>query len=298
MDDASGLSEQPASLDGMIRATDRHRIGKARLLRRDGKTYDEIRAIIGPVSNDELRAWLRGIPRPAGTRRSRSLPEVARECRRLRALGLTHGEIVEQTGASVGSVSLWLRDVKVPASVEQRRQAHLQHVRGRGSQVLHDAAIQRQRERVDAAFVSIANLTPRDLFMVGVALYWAEGTKDKPWRRSGRVTFTNSDPTVVQVFSAWLDLLDVAADQRRYRLSIHESADVAIHEQWWRTVLGSDDLEFLRATLKRHNPKPSRHNRNEAYHGCLVITVARSVALYDAIDGWWRAIAARSKAVV
>lgn len=127
-------------------------------------------------------------------------------------------------GASVGSVSLWLRGVRVPPTVESRRRAHLKRLHGRGAQAMHDAAIERQRQRVGAARASIPSLSARDLFMLGVALYWAEGTKDKPWARKGRVIFTNSDPDVAGVFLAWLTLVGVPAEDVRYRLSIHESA--------------------------------------------------------------------------
>jgi hypothetical protein len=45
----------------MIREHDRHRVGKALLLRRQGKTYNEIRAVVGPVDDGTLVRWLRGI---------------------------------------------------------------------------------------------------------------------------------------------------------------------------------------------------------------------------------------------
>jgi hypothetical protein len=70
-------------------------------------------------------------------------------------------------------------------------------------------------------------LERRELFFVGLALYWAEGTKDKPWNRNGRVVIINSDASVLTVFLAWLDLVGVSSDRRSYRLSIHESAHIA-----------------------------------------------------------------------
>lgn len=279
----------------MIREHDRHRVGKARLLRRQGKTYNEIREVIGPVDDQTLVRWLRGIPRPPQTHRSRALPELARECRRLRSLGLTQGEIIAKTGASQGSLSLWLRNVKIPDRVEERRRDHLQELRNRGTAALHDAAVRRCQERQSRARSSIDVVTARDLFMLGLALYWAEGTKDKPWRRTGRATLINGDATVLSTYLAWLDLLGVPECDRQYRLSIHEHADVVSHERWWALTLGLDVARFDRATLKRHNPKPVRFNRGETYHGCLVVSVRRSTALYDAIDGWWQAIAAASR---
>jgi uncharacterized protein YerC len=96
----------------MRELADSHRIGRARLLRREGKTYDEIRAIIGLVTDDDLRIWLRGIPRPPETNRTgRAKPELRRKARQLRAQGMTYDEIGAATGASVGSLSLWLSDM-------------------------------------------------------------------------------------------------------------------------------------------------------------------------------------------
>jgi uncharacterized protein YerC len=275
----------------MIRELDRHRIGKARLLRRQGKTYNEIRAVVGAVDAKTLDWWLPGIPRPNATYRSAPKTELRREVRRLRSEGLTHTEIIEKTGASVGSVSLWLRDVKVPARVEERRREHIRSLRNTGGRAVHEAAVRRRRDRIELARRSLREVSARDLFMLGVALYWAEGAKDKPWRRHGQVKFTNSDPSVMRVFLAWLDLVGVARSQRRYRLSIHESCDVAKQQEWWTTQLGLAGDQFAKPMLKRHNANPKRHNVNETYHGCLVVSVLGTPAvLYDAIDGWWQAL--------
>jgi hypothetical protein len=121
-------------------------------------------------------------------------------------------------------------------------------------------------------------------------LYWAEGAKDKPWRRNGRVVFINSDPDVMEMFLAWLRLVGVSQDDLRFRLTIHESADIAANERWWTQRLGVSRALLTRATLKRHKPKTVRQNTGDDYHGCLVVTVMRSGWLYYAIEGWWSAL--------
>jgi hypothetical protein len=271
---------------------DRHRIGQARLLRRQGKTYDEIRAIVGPVRDETLAGWCKGIPRPQATHRGRAKTDVRRECRRLRTSGLTYDEIRAQTGVSKGSLSLWLRDLPVPARCIERRAQQLASIAGSGPAEQARRALIRRERRVAMAKNAVPSLQDRELFVVGLALYWAEGTKDKPWNRNGRVVIINSDPTVLRVFLAWLDLVGVTSDRRSYRLSIHESADVAASERWWSETLQIPITSFRRATLKRHNPVATRHNVVEGYHGCLTVSVGRSRALYDAIDGWWRGVAA------
>jgi len=42
------------------------------------------------------------------------------------------------------------------------------------------------------------------VLLIGAALYWAEGSKDKPYARRERVQFINSDPDVIGFFLRWL----------------------------------------------------------------------------------------------
>lgn len=104
------------------------------------------------------------------------------------------------------------------------------------------------------------------------------------------MVFINSDPDVISTFLAWLDLLGVPEERRRYRLTIHESADVAAHERWWARKLQIPLASFARASLKKHNPKTVRHNIGADYHGCLIASVTSSGSLYYAIEGWWRGL--------
>jgi len=272
-------------------------IARARLLRRTGKTYDEIRATLGvSVSDDRLKAWLRGIQRPPATRLSRSLPGLRRECRRLRLEGLSYAEIAGKTGASAGSLSLWLRDLHdVPGVRASAQRRALLGPRSAGEK-RSQSATARRRQRHESAARRLGDVTDRDVLVAGVALYWAEGSKAKPWRPSARhVVFTNSDPQVVGAFLAALDLLNVAAEDRTYRLHIHESADPVAHERWWSERLDIPHAAFLPATLKRHNPTTVRHNTGQDYHGCLVVRVRRSSGLYDEIEGFWRVLVGRSR---
>ena len=272
------------------------RIARARLLRRQGKTYNEIRDVIGAVDDKTLLIWCRGIPRPPETWRSHPHTALKRECRRLRAQGLTYEEIAALTGASTGSLSLWVRDVGM--TPERRRR---QRARPAPSEMPHAVAARARADAVraarrTAAFHALGAVTDRELLTAGVALYIAEGSKAKPWRpRDRQVTFLNSDASVLVVFLAWLDLLDIPDERRSFRLSIHESADVALHEQWWAATLGLDSRAFMRATLKRHNPKTVRKNVNADYHGCLIVRVRKPAAIYDAVEGWWRRLVCASE---
>lgn len=72
-------------------------------------------------------------------------------------------------------------------------------------------------------------------------------------------------------------------------MHIHETADVAAAEQFWRGVTAADPAQFQRTTLKRHNPRTVRKNVGADYHGCLIVRVRQSADLYQRIEGWVRA---------
>lgn len=149
----------------------------------------------------------------------------------------------------------------------------------------------RARQTVkQAAAAAIGELSDRELFLVGVGLYWAEGSKDKPYRRTEVLQFINSDPNMIRLFLSWLTLLGVTRDRLTLRVSIHESADVEAAERYWADVVGVDVSAFSRATLKRHNPRTIRKNTGETYHGCLVIYVRQSADLYRRMEGAWYGI--------
>lgn len=211
----------------------------------------------------------------------------------MRRVGCSYREISAALGGiSKSTLSGWLCDV--PLSDEHRARLAQRSEEGvRSRAVAIRASRIRRTEVLQAEAASeIAALTDRELFLVGVALYWAEGSKAKPWSPSKEVVLINSDPTVIQVFLAWLRLVGVDDDRLQFRLSIHESGDLEAATTAWSAAIGFGPERFGKATLKRHNPVTVRRNTSAAYIGCLIIRVRRSVELNRRITGWWSGVAA------
>jgi hypothetical protein len=145
-----------------------------------------------------------------------------------------------------------------------------------------------------AAAAEIGQLTEREIVIAGAIAYWCEGAKNKPYRRSDRVVFTNSDAALVGLFLRFLRIAGIERDRLIYQVQIHESADVDAAQRFWLGVTGADAAQFRRPTLKRHRPTTTRKNVSDGYHGCLRVEVRRSTGLYREIEGW--AAAAMAKA--
>jgi hypothetical protein len=106
------------------------------------------------------------------------------------------------------------------------------------------------------------------------------------------VIFTNSDPRLILFFLRFLDAAGISRSDLRCCMQIHETADAAASQGFWIEVTGSKEEQFLAPTLKHHNPKTTRKNIGDGYHGCLRIEVRRGARLYSRIEGWATAVMA------
>ncbi|MGW2922744.1 hypothetical protein ACWDBF_33420 [Streptomyces angustmyceticus] len=261
-------------------------------LRRAGLSRRQIRDRLHVHNNDILNRLLDGVPAPDWTRRPNAKDDLRARARELRKQGRTYDEIQVELGCSKSSISLWVRDLPKPPP---RTPEEASAIARRGWEAtLKRREEERQRTKA-AATRDIGTLSDRDLFIAGVALYWAEGTKDKPYARREGVIFVNSDPDVIQLYLAWLDLLGVEPERIGYRVMIHRTADVAGAERHWADLVGVEVAALQKTTIKKHNPKTVRKNTGEDYHGCLVIRVLQSADLYRRIEGWWYGIVLGAK---
>ena len=143
----------------------------------------------------------------------------------------------------------------------------------------------------EQAAAEIGPLTDREVLVAGAIAYWCEGAKNKTYRRpENRVTFVNSDPRLILFFLRFLEVAEIDRERIRCNVAIHESSDVAGAQRFWQQLTGLPSEQFRRPVLKRHNPKTTRKNTGDDYHGCLVITVGKATELYRQIEGWASAV--------
>ncbi|MGW2723701.1 hypothetical protein [Streptomyces sp. NPDC001492] len=267
---------------------------RAVALRRSGLSRRQIRDRLHVDNNDILNRLLEGEPPPEWTKRPNAKDDLRDRARELRLQGWTYDQIQVELGCSKSSISLWVRDLPRPERRDPSEQAKLA-ARKRWEHELAIRDEERQRTK-SAASEQIGEMSDRDLFMAGVALYWAEGSKDKSYARRENVLFVNSDPGVIQLYLAWLTLLGVEPERLAYRVMIHVTADVEGAKRYWADVVGVDVCRFQKTTIKKHNPKTVRKNVGDDYRGCLVIRVAQGAELYRKIEGWWKGMVAQAPA--
>ena len=125
------------------------------------------------------------------------------EARRLRKQGGSIKVIAKKLQVSPSSVSYWCRDVKLsPTQIKiLEKRARDPHYGRR-----LEYALAQQRKRIEKTKKlkeqgrkDIGNLNKRELFLVGAALYWAEGFK-----KDNQAGFASSDPDMIRLFLSWM----------------------------------------------------------------------------------------------
>lgn len=207
----------------------------------------------------------------------------------LRKEGKTYREILQEIRVAKSTLSGWLKDISLAKSQEHRITLKKRIAQRKAVEAVKLKRKKVTQELINSGIKDIDKINARDLFILGVGLYWAEGAKQKEvFNISQAVDFTNSDVFVIKVFLRWLYVCcGVDTSSIKFELYIHESVGVAgIKEavKWWKSNLGIAETKEIKCRLKRHELSSRRHIFD--YHGQFRVKVLKSTNLNRKISGW------------
>lgn len=213
----------------------------------------------------------------------------------LREEGKTYKEICSELDVAKSTLSLWLRSVQL--SKPQKQQITQKRI-----SAAKRGALQRKKTRetevenaTQDGIESIGTLSSRDLWLIGIALYWAEGSKQNVRSPSTGIRFTNTDYKMMNVFLRWLDAEGVSNESLVFELYIHKSRVSESEEfcTWWEDRLQLPSGTITRVYLKSGTISTNRTNISDLYHGVLRIKVKKSTSMNRVIQGLAHGIAAQ-----
>ncbi len=200
-----------------------------------------------------------------GVRHSKKIKKHATQ---LRSKGFSILRIAKRLGVTKGTVSLWVRHIRLTLEQQQYLLEKVRRgrvVAGRRSAAIsHLAALKRKeiwRKEADAHW---CKLREDALFMIGLGLYWGEGAK-----ATKALSLCNSDPGVHRVWRDWMRQF-VPDGQIRYTVIIHQGINRTSTVAFWQTQLGIADDMLVSVTASRVQKKNGQH---KLAHGTLTQTL-------------------------
>ena len=188
----------------------------------------------------------------------------------LRKNGLSYAEIQKQVPVSKGLLSGWFKYLDLSKEEEEFLKSRMleRQDKGRISSTISNRNRRIAREVI--AFEEAKKLFDKykaeSAFLIGIALYWAEGSK-----RTGEFQFVNSDPDMILFMHKWIrNFLKFEKDQIKYRLFIHKIPGYENVDIFWSKVLTIQPSDFEKTIFK-----PTIHSvkKNPNYKGCLRLSI-------------------------
>lgn len=208
------------------------------------------------------------------------------EARRLRKDGVAIGIIARKLKVSKSSVSLWCRDIVLTKEQVEKMMVKANQGSTVGRMKAWEWHRNEKRIRHQSNFwkvyKKIDGISRNQLFLIGIALYWSEGSK-----RDGRVMLVNSDPDMLLLFKFWLsECYQISKDRLVCRVAINIEHLGRMHEieNYWSEILGIPSEQFTKTTIIKSKWKKKYEDRDK-YHGIMSLSVRKSTNLSYEIEG-------------
>lgn len=185
---------------------------------------------------------------------------------KLRKQGKSYREILTEVKVSKGTLSMWLSNLDLSKKEEQYLVDRSKILQDNGrlkvalqNRERNELRREKIRKKARESFLEHCN---DPFFVLGLALYWAEGAKKNTY-----FSFINSDPEMIKVMLQWVPkYLGVEPTEYKFRLYIHKPYAHENCERYWSRECAIPSSQFQQTIYK---PTPHTVKKNPEYKGCL-----------------------------
>lgn len=205
----------------------------------------------------------------------------------LRRGGYSYSEIQKFVSVPKATLSYWFKDIKLSEAQLVRLQKKRNEAIQQGSQIRSKRVSEAIQKIERTSAKDIKDISKRELWLMGVMLYWRERVSDRDVKKG--VKFTSSDPYLIRLFLKWLMEVgqlgegDVLCD-----IFIDGEKKKAI--DYWVEVTGFPQSVFTRIYVQKAKKKRKKRKIKKAEFGLLRIRVKASSMLARQLSGWIKAI--------
>ena len=204
------------------------------------------------------------------------------EARRLRKQGKSIKEIEKLIGVRRSSISVWVRDISLTAAQKKRLagQGHSLEVTERRRQSRLSNGTRLRTRFLQEGFRDIEAMKGIDLLMLGIGLYWGEGSKTN----RGSIELSNTDPRIVQIYVLFLtSVFKFPMSKIHAHVGLHSHLSIGKAERYWSKISGIPLRQFQKTSMQRS--RSGRGERDQLPFGTFTVGVYNTAARVR-LEGW------------
>lgn len=207
-----------------------------------------------------------------------------------RKQGYSYGMILEKLGLAKSTLSDWLKEI--PYTPSKKVIERIGTARAKSAQIKHNQKVANILMAKRSAKKELGKLTKRDLWFLGIGLYWGEGDK---FSNEG-IRIMNSDPEIIKAMIKWFREI-CGLTTENFVLTIHAYPDNNIPKEinYWSKITGIPKEQFNKTQIDRRTNK-SKKKKRKLPHGTIRLAIKSNgkkefgVFLHRRIMGWIEAI--------
>lgn len=164
----------------------------------------------------------------------------------LRRRGMSYSQIKQKLGVSKSTLHYWLRDHPLSKRrIRALRDWSSQRIENYRNTMTRKRE-ERQRSVLHIVDNLIGNLSPRELFLSGLFLYWGEGNKTSRYR----IALTNTDPVMLKFFLKWLKNIGGDLSKLKGKIHLYSNMDIDKSVAYWSRTLKVSSSIFRSPYIK------------------------------------------------
>lgn len=204
------------------------------------------------------------------------------EAIRLRKQGLSYNEIKKKINIAKSTLSFWLKVISLKSEHRERLYTKQIQILAKGPQSQKERRAKEVEQIIKNAETEIkVPLSFETYRLMGVSLYWAEGSKGK------MCNITNSDPYLILFMVRWIEkIFKISAEDLKARLNIYPQQNEIKIKKFWSDLTGISVKNFGKSYIK---PISKGYKKNILYYGTMRIEIPKSVNIRYRIFGWIKA---------
>ena len=187
------------------------------------------------------------------------------------------------------TLSFWLRDVKMRPLMRKRLDEHRMNLIRSWAEKRKTERRKRIQDTKMAAMRDIKEISKKELWLMGLVLYWAAGNHERIDRSSLGVRFSNSDPHLIKLFLHWLMTVGgITRKEISFDIFIHADKKRPIRDviNHWSKVTDFPSNYFSHIYFLRQRKKKVIEADKKKNLGLIRIRVKASTPLLRQINGW------------
>ena len=183
----------------------------------------------------------------------------------LRKKEMSYNQIRKILKVSKSTLSIWLRNYPLSEQrIRQLRDWSEQRIE-KCRETKRRKKERRLKETYETQKKFILPLEKRELFMLGLGLYWGEGAKFK----MDRLSISNTDPALINVFIYWLTKsLGIPRKKIRVLLHLYKDMDIKKEMHFWSDILKIPLSQFNAPYIKKTSSKRIDHKGGFGHGTC------------------------------